>query len=80
MHLREWVRKSWPRKISKLLGNQSFERAFTFKGDIESMSSSSNEGPVRRRRKQPRNKTNAVHLTDMPGSEEEEEMCESESE
>ena len=31
-------------------------------------------------RTQPSNKTNAVHLTDMPGSEEEEEMCESESE
>ena len=83
MQLREWVRKGWPRKISKLLGNQSFERAFTFEGNIEPMSSD-DEGTVRRRRKQPRNKTNKnnfVHLTDVPGSEEEEEMeCESESE
>ena len=55
MHLREWVRKSWPRKISKLLGNQSVERTFRCQEDaedVEPMSDLSNDIKPKRRRLQ----------------------------
>ena len=80
MKLREWVRKRWPRKISKLLGNQSFERAFTCETAVDLMSSDSDESPVRRRRRVARNKAIVVHLTDMHSGSDEEGEMESESE
>ena len=73
--LRDWVRAKWPRKISKILGNQLFETTFSFRTAIEPISDSSDESLIRRRRRRrTRTKSHAVHLTDMPPSDSEEEL------